>query len=651
MSRTRAKYWGNEALDLAMPSLLEKAEPRLNQLDRAVLGCWTGILAHAIPQRSSHSIARKALLASEQFTECSDSEVYGFAELLRPSLVREGFAAKPTVRALALVGEAIRRSLGFRPRVEQFTAAYFILNGCLVEKATGEGKSVTAVLAAAVAGLAGRQVHVITVNPYLAQRDCDQAAEILSRIGLTHSAIVPDQDPLTRKKCFEAEIIFADSKELSFAYLRALVARQGDRSMLRPNQVPLPNLDFAIVDEADNVLIDEARTPLIIAEPRPIRADQEGGSTWCETALGLASFLEEARDWRSLPNSRAAQLTQSGRDRLENLVNDRELGGLWRVPTARRERVEAALAAIHKYERNIDYLVSEDQEVVIVDESTGRPMPDRAWQAGLHQLIELKEGVEMSDPRVSIAQLTFRQLFSRYRRISGMTGTGREVAGEFCASFGMRFVRLRTHKPVRRCFHGLTLHEDAESKFLAVARQAIHIAQSGGAVLVGTRSVAASEEVARHLWAFNCDPSVLNAKDPSSEAQIISTAGTSGSITVATNMAGRGADIPVNKDVIETGGLHVILTEFHESSRIDRQFIGRTARKGQPGSWSAHVARTDRIFSVPYGRLAQNSSGLLLKCVIWLCQMHLGQAMAKDRQILDMQIKSRMARFGFVGRR
>jgi preprotein translocase subunit SecA len=358
----------------------------------------------------------------------------------------------------------------------------------------------------------------------------------------------------------------------------------------RPAPLMLRGLHVAIVDEADSVLVDEARTPLILS----------GGDGPAETAefyagaLDLAAHLEAGQDYRLIPAERSLHLTDHGRARLASLAEGRP--GLWAIRRAREELAEQALQARHWYHRGQQYVVAEGK-VQIVDEFTGRIMPDRSWERGLHQMVEAKEGVEITGRRSTLSRITYQRFFRRYFHLCGMTGTAAEIADELRAVYALRVLRIPTHHASRRRNLGLTIHATEDAKWAAIVQNVIEVVAQGRAVLIGTRSVAASHLLGEKLTAAGLAPEVLNAERHEEEAGIIARAGAPGRVTVATNMAGRGTDIKLTPAVREAGGLHVILTEFHESARIDRQLFGRGGRQGDPGTYTAIVSLEDDIFA------------------------------------------------------
>lgn len=345
---------------------------------------------------------------------------------------------------------------------------------------------------------------------------------------------------------------------------------------------------MAIVDEADSVLIDEARTPLIISETLP---DDLGKEVY-DQAIALASKLESGVDFM-LAKDRDVWLTEPGLEKVAEATAD--WTGVWRSTLWRRELCQKALSALNAFHRDQHYIIAENK-VQIVDEFTGRVMPDRTWERGLHQMIEAKEGCEITGQRRTLSQITYQRFFGRYLLLGGMTGTAKEVEPEIKRVYDLSVVRIPTHKPSRRVRLPDRVHRTSEERWRGVADRAIEMASHGRSVLVGTRSVEASEYLSQLLAEREVAHSVLNARQDKDEAAAVAVAGQPGRITVATNMAGRGTDIKLAPEVEEKGGLHVILTEFHESARVDRQLFGRSARQGDPGTVEAIVSLDDELF-------------------------------------------------------
>ncbi|HYC45990.1 MAG TPA: DEAD/DEAH box helicase [Burkholderiales bacterium] len=525
---------------------------------------------------------------------------------LRAELRRAGFDVAPAARCFALVREAASRVLGQRHFDTQVLAGWWLLRGTLVEMATGEGKTFAATLPACAAALAGAPVHVITVNDYLAERDAEAMGPLYRFFGLECAAIVHGLTRQQRRAAYAAHVAYASNKELAFDYLRDRVAL-GDRASplhlaveglraarRRDEQVVLRGLAYAIVDEADSVFIDEARTPLILSTV----VDGQYRRETCEAALAFARTLVRDRHFSLDLGQHRVLLTDTGRDELDRREEEagREAVGMFASSRERDEYVQRALVALWLYERDKHYVLI-DGKVQIVDGSTGRIMPDRSWERGLHQMIETKEGAALTGQHETLARITYQRLFRRYLRLSGMTGTATEVAAEIGRTYGLRVARVPLHKPSRRSAGAVRCFRTQREKWQAVAEAAARVAiEQQRPVLIGTRTVSASEQVSEMLRVRGLAHVVLNAKQDREEASIIGSAGLPGRITVATNMAGRGTDIRLAPDVAERGGLHVILTEFNESPRVDRQLFGRSARQGDPGSCECIVALDDDLF-------------------------------------------------------
>jgi preprotein translocase subunit SecA len=576
--------------------------------DRFALGLWHAVAAplqralRSRERRAANLVARVDAAAGE-VARLDDEALRARARALRGTLRRDGFAPEPVAMAFALTREAASRVLGKWHYETQVAAGWSLLEGCLVEMATGEGKTFAGTLPAVTAALAGLPVHVITVNDYLAERDASTMAPLYNFFGLQARAIAHGMSRPERRAVYACDIAYASNKELAFDYLRDRSAL-GDRASTlhlaveslrggpgRVDNTVLRGLAFAIVDEADSVFIDEARTPLILSTM--VDASAQNGA--CEVALRIAGQLSPGDHYTVEPGERRIRLTDEGRDEADRLDGAGD-DSVYPSSRERAEWVQRALAAIYLHKRDQQYVVV-DGKVQIVDESTGRAMPDRAWERGLHQMIEVKEGLETTGVRETLARITYQRLFRRYLRLSGMSGTAVEVAAEIGRTYGLPVVRVPLHKPSARVDMGVRCLPDAASKWQAVAdaveREAV---QRGRPVLVGTRTVQASEELSAVLRSRGIEHDVLNAKQDKDEALIVSRAGERGRVTVATNMAGRGTDIALGPGVAQLGGLHVILTEYHESPRIDRQLYGRSARQGDPGSDEAIVALDDDLF-------------------------------------------------------
>jgi preprotein translocase subunit SecA len=536
--------------------------------------------------------------SAPSFADCSDEELAGAARQLRGPLLRHGFRPDLVARSFALVRETTWRKLKLRHYSVQLQGAWALLDGKFAEMQTGEGKTLTALPAAITAALAGRPVHVITVNDYLAARDAAELGPIYQALGLTVGVVQHDQQADERRAAYACDVTYGVNKEIAFDYLRdglALgrqrtygnrMASQLDGTEMSP--LLLRGLSFAIVDEADSILIDEARTPLIIAgaDNNPTEASV------FKHALDYARELRPSVDFIVSATGRDRHLTPAGSDTLARLSTGS--GGLWAARKAREELVNHALAALHHYKIDQHYVVV-DGKVEIIDEFTGRIAEGRTWQHGLHQLIEAKENCEITDRHQTQTSITYQRFFRRYLHLCGMSGTISEVAGELRAVYGVSVVRIPTNRPSRRSSLGTRLYRTSEQKWAAVVESVAERRRQDRPVLIGTRSIETSELLSRMLTAAEIDHVVLNAHHDREEAAIVAQAGLPGRVTVATNMAGRGTDIKLGPGVDATGGLHVVLTEFHEAARIDRQLIGRGGRQGEPGTFEVIASLEDEL--------------------------------------------------------
>lgn len=574
----------------------EREVPREGALDRlaAHVQYLAGKLAAA--HRPLARIVPAVHAAERDLRIGERAELAARAVALRPRLVREGFTEVLAAEAFALIRAAAALTLGMRHFDVQLIGGWALLRGRVAEMETGEGKTLTATLAAGTAALAGHAVHVITVNDYLADRDAQAMRPVYEALGLSVGCVLHELPPAERRAQYQREVAYCSNKELAFDYLRDRMLLGGRPRPLadridalaggdRGERLLLRGLQFAVVDEADSVLVDEARTPLILSAP-----SQRGGEeAMHRQALAMAKQLTAA-DFR-LDEGRV-ELTEQGAQRVGELAAAR--GGLWSGPRRRERLVQLALAALHLYEADKHYLVR-DGKVQIIDEYTGRLMPDRSWEQGLHQLIEIKEGCEVTGRRETLARISYQRFFRRYVHLAGMTGTAAEVAGELWSVYRLRVARVPTNRPVRRLRHPDRVYARSGEKWRAVLASIEARHRAGQPVLIGTRSVAASEHLASLLDAAGLEYRLLNARQDRDEAEIVARAGEPGRITVATNMAGRGTDIRLAPGVAERGGLHVICTERHDSGRIDRQLFGRCGRQGDPGSCEVLASLEDDL--------------------------------------------------------
>jgi len=522
-------------------------------------------------------------------------------------------------RAFALVQEVAYRKIGERPYLVQIAGALALHSGCVAEMATGEGKTLTATLPVTIAGWRGRGCHVITVNDYLAQRDAEWMRRIYAFCGLRVGYVQQGMPPRERREAYDADITYCTNKEVSADFLRdrltlgrlrglgSTLVHQLASGRRTTDQLVQRGLHFAVVDEADSVLVDEAVTPLIISGEGPNPQASESFVQACQ----VASMLEEGIDFAIQPRYREVRLTSQGRLTIAQACQAWD--GLWRGPRRREEMVVQALTAKYFYHCDKHYVV-EEGKIVIVDEFTGRLMPDRTWREGLHQAVEAKEGLTVNLPKETFARISFQRFFRLYRRLAGMTGTAMEARSELWQTYGLAVVPIPTNKPCRRTVLPMRVHATESEKWQAVVEAIVAIRKSERPVLVGTRSIRASEHLSQLLSAKGLSHQVLNASHHREEAQIVAQAGQPGHITVATNMAGRGTDIKLGRGVAERGGLHVIAAELNDSLRIDRQLFGRCARQGDPGSAEAIISLDDemlrRYARIPASFLARRASAL-----------------------------------------
>ena len=525
---------------------------------------------------------------------------------LRELLLADGFLPAHVAECFALIREQASRILGMRHHDSQVMGALVMLRGMVAEMDTGEGKTLTATLTAATAALSGLPVHVISVNDYLTERDAANMEPLYTALGLSVGRVLHGQNPGERRHAYGCDIVYATNKELVFDYLRdrLTLADRPDPIMIqaetlhgrgsRTRRLLMRGLHFAIVDEADSVLIDEARTPLIISGSSGADEERE----FLEQALELAGRFTRDVDFELDEARRQIILTPAGRERIEAAA--KRLGALWSGMVRREGAVHQALTALLLFRRDEQYLVR-DGKVQIIDEFTGRVMPDRSWEQGLHQMIELKEGCELTQRRDPLAKISYQRFFRRYLHLAGMTGTAREVQDELWNVYGLHTLRMPTNRPVIRRRLKERIYPTRQEKWRAVTGRIAELHACGRAVLVGTRTVAASEELAAFVREAGLPHQVLNARQDAEEALVISRAGQPGSITIATNMAGRGTDIVLAPEVREAGGLHVIITEYHEAARIDRQLAGRCGRQGDPGSYEGILSLEDFLFQGRWG--------------------------------------------------
>jgi preprotein translocase subunit SecA len=588
-------------------------------LPRGLDAAWDvgmGLAGRFMPRRQKLlSRAKKVLVLEKHFSQMTDAKLREASGELREIFRRSRDNRSDLERAFALVREVAARQIGESPFPVQIAGAFALERGCIVEMATGEGKTLTATMPATVAGWRGQGCHIITVNDYLAERDAEWMGRIYRFCGLNVAHIAQGMSAADRRAAYLADITYCTNKEITADFLRdrlvlgrlrglsstllTKIAR-ADQSII--DRLVQRGLNFAIVDEADSVLVDEAITPLIISGPAPNPEQAEA----FRQAADIVTHLNQDIDYRVNARYREVELTNEGRARLAELAET--FGNIWQGGRRREEIATKALVAKDLYSLDKQYVI-DDGKVVIVDDFTGRLMPDRSWRDGLHQAVEAKEKLEITPPKDTYARISFQRFFRMYSKLSGMTGTASEAAAEFWQIYHLPVVVVPTNRPcIRKNLPDIVL-PTRTAKWKRILLEIRRVHETGRPVLVGTRSVRASEYISQLLEAENLAHQVLNAVRHREEAQIIAGAGQTGRITVATNMAGRGTDIKLGRGVAKSGGLHVIASERNESARIDRQLFGRCARQGDPGSAQAIVCLEDEFVS----RYAKNLVAYLKK--------------------------------------
>ncbi|WP_320043304.1 preprotein translocase subunit SecA [uncultured Desulfobacter sp.] len=503
--------------------------------------------------------------------------------------------------AMALLVEIGDRSLGMRAFPVQIMGAMVMYKGGLAEMSTGEGKTFAAVFPAILNAWTQRPCHIVTVNDYLAHRDTTLMGPMFNACGIQTGFVTGDMDQKQRRKNYTGNVVYTTSKELTADFLRDRLmlgrfhhpSRQLLRSLMDPVGVErdkpvMRGLHTVIVDEADSVLIDEAVTPLIISKPKENKPLVDA----CLCADAIGDQLEPGEDFFVVDKYKEVKITPQGFEKINNLTQS--LDGIWKGAPRRTELIEQALKARHFYTRDKQYIVQDDK-IMIVDEFTGRIMPNRTWRQGMHQAVEAKEGVTITHPSETISRLSFQRFFRFFTKISGMTGTAREAAAEFWHIYGLKVQPIPTNRPCIRNKLPPAVFLTENEKWTQIARAVAQCHKTLRPILIGTKNVKDSEHLADILREQHYDFNLLNAVNHKEEAAIIARAGTPGMITIATNMAGRGTDIKLGNGVSELGGLHVIATECNDSSRIDRQLFGRCARQGDPGSVQAFASIEDEL--------------------------------------------------------
>lgn len=481
--------------------------------------------------------------------------------------------------AFAVVREAAKRVLGLFPYRVQLMGGIVLHDGNIPEMRTGEGKTLTATMPVYLNALSGEGVHVVTVNEYLATRDSNEMGELYNFLGLSVGLNINSKSSDEKREAYNCDITYSTNNELGFDYLR-------DNMVVYRSQMVQRPLNYAIVDEVDSILIDEARTPLIIS------GQAEKSTALYTRADNFVKRLKEDEDYKIDIQSKTIGLTEAGIEKAEQTFG---LDNLYDIEnTALTHHLDQALRANYIMLLDIDYVV-QDNKVLIVDQFTGRIMDGRRYSDGLHQAIEAKEGVEIEDETKTMATITFQNYFRMYKKLAGMTGTAKTEEEEFREIYNIQVIQIPTNRPIIRDDRPDLLYPTLESKFNAVVEDIKERYHKGQPVLVGTVAVETSELLSDKLNAAKIPHEVLNAKNHFKEAEIIMNAGQKGAVTIATNMAGRGTDIKLGLGVLELGGLAVIGTERHESRRIDNQLRGRAGRQGDPGVSQFYLSLEDDL--------------------------------------------------------
>ncbi|HDM8222335.1 TPA: preprotein translocase subunit SecA [Vibrio campbellii] len=596
----------------------------------------TKLLTKVIGSRNDRTLRRLRKIVKEinnyepTFEALSDEELKAKTVEFRERLEQGETLDKLLPEAFATVREASKRVYGMRHFDVQLIGGMVLNGGQIAEMRTGEGKTLTATLPAYLNALPGKGVHVVTVNDYLATRDAETNRPLFEFLGMTVGVNVPNMPPQAKKEAYQADILYGTNNEFGFDYLRDNMAFRNEDRVQRERF-------FAVVDEVDSILIDEARTPLIISGPA-----EDSSDLYTRINLLIPQLQkqdkEDSEEYRGDGHytvdekSKQVHLTETGQEFVEELMVKNGLmeeGDTLYSPTniSLLHHVNAALRAHVLFERNVDYIVNEDGEVVIVDEHTGRTMPGRRWSEGLHQAVEAKEGVKIQNENQTLASITFQNYFRLYEKLSGMTGTADTEAFEFQSIYGLETVVIPTNKPMIRNDMPDVVYRTEAEKFAAIIEDIKERVEKGQPSLVGTVSIEKSELLSNALKKAKIKHNVLNAKFHEREAEIVAEAGTPGAVTIATNMAGRGTDIvlggswqakvealqdptkeqidaikaewkQVHDQVLESGGLHIIGTERHESRRIDNQLRGRSGRQGDAGSSRFYLSMEDSLLRI-----------------------------------------------------
>lgn len=600
----------------------------------------------------------RILAESPALRSLADDQLHKASLALRYRM-RSGEPAESLMpQAFALVREAGRRALGMEHFPVQLLAGIALWDRCVTVMQTGEGKTLTATLPLYLAALSGSGSHLATANDYLATRDSQWMRPLYSLLGMTVGAITTGSDPAERAAVYRRDITYTTARELGFDFLRDRLRQRASNLGGAPGVESLeplqPKLNFALVDEADSILIDEARTPLVLNLVASAELNRRADMVrWAASAVSQFHLDEHFQVEHQPPQVR---LNRSGRDLARRLAGGGRLQGLTSIDL--QKQLELALLVEQFYVRDRHYVVR-DGQVVIVDEFSGRLAEGRQWRSGLHQAIEAREGLAISPESGEAARITIQALFGRYRHLAGMTGTLANSAAELRELYRLQAAEIPTNRPPRRESWPTLVCGTAAAKWLAIAREVAEVHATGRPVLIGTRSIDKSELLSGLLQTQHIEHAILNARGLTREAEIVAAAGRHGQVTVATNLAGRGTDIRLDEAAYQAGGLHVILSELHDSARIDRQLIGRSGRQGDPGSYRFVLSLEDEILSQGLSqrevarlqRYAAESPVRLSKLEprFRLAQRRIEQRHAQSRRLLLLHQRQRQEVFSELG--
>ena len=585
-----------------------QAKPALKGLDAAA-NVLRGYVENALPKKWYYlKLAKTALGISTNVSNLSDSVLQQQLQDKAAVAKRKKLSGQNLIEATALVCEASFRTMKMRPYKVQLAAAIALQSGYIAEMATGEGKSLTAAIAAVLIGWNGRGCHVMTSNHYLAGRDAEEFTPLFEYCGLTVSAIDEEMQDDDRRIAYSKDITYCTNKDVAADFLRDQLSMGskhttgrllldkicGEQKKFR--EPILRGLEYAIVDEADSVMIDDGVTPLLISMENLNEHEVEIylKSNRCARAM-------QKEHYKIIEGS-SVEITSKGRDFLKEFEPEKD--GPWSLTRRREELVIQALRAEKLFVKDKQYII-DDEKVVIVDQETGRTMPDRFWRNGMHQAVEAKEGLEISPSKDTCARISFQKFFRLYGFLCGMTGTASEASTEFYSFYNLPILKIPTHRKCLRKNYGDKVYLDASGKWQAVSREIEKWYKSGRPVLVGTASIKDSEALSKILNEKEIPHEVLNAKNHLQESEIVKVAGKKHAVTVATSMAGRGTDIKLDEETKALGGLLVIATQLFPSGRVDRQLFGRCSRQGDPGSYISYHSMDDEILknNIPILRL------------------------------------------------